>query len=74
VFRPDGRAVGFIQGESKDKQSIWEVPVEGGPPRKLPVPDYVTWNWPFVWTRDSASIISSDDISPESDLFVLEAP
>jgi Tol biopolymer transport system component len=74
IFRPDGRAVGFIQGESQDKQSIWEVPIEGGAPRRLALPDYVSWNWPFTWSRDSAAIVSSDDVSQESDLFLLEAP
>ena len=74
VFRPDGRAVGFIMGESNDQQSIWEVPVEGGTPRKLEGQDYVGWNWPFTWTRDGSAIVSSDDVPRGIDLFLLEAP
>ncbi len=74
VFRPDGRAVGFIQLEPGGYQSLWEVPVEGGEARPIGGPRFASWNFPFDYAPDGRSIAYSDTMDRKSDLWMLRMP
>jgi len=74
VFRPDGKAIGFIRLEPGGRQSLWEVDLEGGDPRRIEGPRFSLWNVPFDYASDVRTLAYTNSLAAESDLWMLRLP
>ena len=74
VFRPDGKAVGFVRLEPGELQSLWEVSVGGGEPRRIDGPQFTFWNFPFDYSPDGKTLTYTNNLALEGDLWMLEVP
>ena len=67
-FSPDGRTLGFLRPDEKDKRQVWLIDAHGGEARRLTslaggVSD-------FAWSPDGERLLVCSDVSekpPESD-------
>ncbi|HET9480736.1 MAG TPA: hypothetical protein VFP98_03185, partial [Candidatus Polarisedimenticolia bacterium] len=74
VFRPDGRAVGFVRLDPGGRQSLWEVAVEGGEAYPIDGPEFSSWNYPFAYHPRGDGLVYSRSTGMEGDLWMIELP
>ena len=71
-FSPDGRTLAFLRGENPGRRQIWLMPANGGEAQALT--DAPLGISDFVWSPDSARLVFSADVDPESPTEAEEFP
>ena len=64
-FAPDGKTIGFLRADAKERKQLWKVGAEGGEP--APVTEGTDGVVDFAWSPDASKVVFCADVKAEVD-------
>ena len=62
-FSPDGKAVGFLRADEKDKKQVWVIAMDGGEAHK--VTDFKGGVSDFMWSHTAEQLVAVSRVDPD---------